>query len=530
MKNWRSKILLLVLCLVPAAPPAAQAEPAPLRRVVVGGDRDYPPYEFIDRDGKPAGYNVDLTRAIAKVLGIEVEFRFGGWSEMREAMMKGEVDILQGISYSEERSRILSFSPPHTIVSHAVFARRGTRKVSSLEELRGKKVIVFRSGIMHDYLTSNGFHDLLLTATPADALRLLASGSGDYVVTAMLPGLFIIREHGLSNVVPVAEGIASHRYGYAVRKGNEELLARFSEGLAILKKTGEYRAVYDRWLGVLEPPRLSVEKVLKWGGAALAALLAVLAGIGAWTRTLQRRVARRTAELATEVAEKNRALEELRLQQDRLVQADKMASLGILVSGVAHEINHPTGLILMNMPILRDVYADAEETLLERYRARGDFTLGGLPFSRMREEVPRMLEEMHEGGMRIKRIVEELKDFSRREEGGRMEPCDLNEVVRTAVRLAEATIRKSTSRFGAEYAEGLPKVAGNPQRIEQVVVNLLLNACQSLPDASCPVSLATFREEGMVAVRVTDGGSGILPEHLPHLTDPFFTTRRESGG
>src|SRR6185369_17484298 len=91
--------------------------------IIVGGDRDYPPYEFIDKDGQPAGYNVELTRAIAEVMGIKVEFRLGGWAGMRDALQSGKIDVLQGMSYSEERAREVDFSLPHTIVNHAVFAR-----------------------------------------------------------------------------------------------------------------------------------------------------------------------------------------------------------------------------------------------------------------------------------------------------------------------------------------------------------------------------------------------------------------------
>ena len=69
--------------------------------IIVGGDRDYPPYEFLDKNGRPAGYNVDLTRAIADVMGMKVEFRFGSWSEMRKGLSDGSINILQGISYSE---------------------------------------------------------------------------------------------------------------------------------------------------------------------------------------------------------------------------------------------------------------------------------------------------------------------------------------------------------------------------------------------------------------------------------------------
>jgi len=199
---------------------------------------------------------------------------------------------------------------------------------------------------------------------------------------------------------------------------------------------------------------------------------------------------------------------------------------------VAHEINNPNGLILLNMPILREVYQDAEEVLEERFQGKGDFTLGGLPYSRMRNEVPHLLEEMQDSANRIKRIVEELKDFARQDTSAAVEAVDLNAVAQAAVRLVDSTLRASTTRFAARYAAPLPPISGNAQRIEQVVINLLLNACQALADMEQGISLATSFDHtaGTVTLTLVDEGLGIAPEHVPHLTDPFFTTKRESGG
>lgn len=512
---------------------ATQSASAAKKVIIVGGDRDYPPYEFIDKNGQPAGYNVELTKAIAEVMGMQVEFRLGGWSEMRTALQTGKVDLLQGMSYSEERAKEVDFSLPHTIVNHAVFARRDSPQVNSLAELQGKSVAVHRSGIMHDYLVQHGFSGkLVLTDTPADALRMLSAGKTDYAVVAILPGMYIIRESKLTNLLPVVRNVATHRYCYAVDKGNAELISRFNEGLAILKKTGQYQAIYEKWLGVLEPTHVDWWTIIKYAAIVVIPLTILLGGFALWSRTLHRQVALRTADLTREIAERKHAEEELLLNQQQLVQADKMAALGVLVSGVAHEINNPTGLILLDIPLLKRAHTDTARILEDYYADHGDFSIGGIPYTEMRNEIPRILEEMQEGAKRIKRIVNDLKDFARRDDVGDKELIALNEVVTTALRLVDPTIRKATSHCRIDLADNIPAIRGNAQRIEQVVVNLLLNACQALPDKSRGISISTSynHSTGNILLVVRDEGIGIDPEHLSRLTDPFFTTKRDSGG
>jgi signal transduction histidine kinase len=499
----------------------------------VGGNRDYPPYELVDKNGQPAGFTVDLLRAIAEVMGMKVEISLGEWAQRHDDLKNGKIDMTLGMNYSEERDKIFDFTSPHTIVQQAIFARRDAPVARTLEELRGKKVILHRNGIMHERLRKLGFEqDLIFADTPAGTLRKLASGEGDYALVALLPGMYIIRENKLTNLVPVARNVASFKFSFAVREGDTELLSRLNEGLAILKKTGQYQIIYDKWLGVLEPSRVPWDKVLQYGAMVMIPLILLLIGTVVWSRTLQRKVAQRTEELGQEVAQKNLALDELRHHQDRLVQADKMASLGILVAGVAHEINNPNSLILLNVPTIREAQQDAETILEGYFREHGDFMYGGIPYSRMRDKLPQLLTEMQEGAKRIRRIVDDLKDFARIDQGHTRELFDLNEVLKTALRLVDATIRSATTRCEVSYADNLPKVLGTPQRVEQVIINLILNACQSLPSKDCGISLVTVCDDqaGTVSLQVRDEGIGIPLEHLSHLSDPFFTTKRENGG
>lgn len=501
--------------------------------VVVGGDNQYPPYEFLDERNQPTGFNVDLTRAIAKVMGMPVEIRLGSWGEMRKALANGQVDVLQGMVSTEERASEVDFSPPHAVVHQSIWNRRSGPQITRLDQLQGKEVIVMRGSVMHDFMLREDRGATLIPVNSlAEALRLLSSGKHDCALVAKLPGQYLIGQLKLTNIAPVAAPLLAQNYGYAVRKGNLATLARFNEGLAILKETGEYREIHDRWLGVLEPQGVPWGRIIRYSAMFVVPLLLVLGGTVVWSRTLQREVAARTEALEREVAERKRFADELQVRQKQLIQADKMTSLGILVSGVAHEINNPNGVIMLNVPLLQKAFQDALPILEEHHQQQGDFVLGWLKYSRMRQEIPLLFSETLESAGRIKRIVEDLKDFARRDDSDRSAAVDLNAVVEAALRLVDPSVRKVTGSIHIDFAPQLPKVRGNAQRIEQVVVNLVLNACQALDAPEQGISVVTdhLAETGEVRVTVQDEGAGMSAEHLAHITDPFFTTKRDSGG
>jgi polar amino acid transport system substrate-binding protein len=524
-------IVTAMLLFLPVSARTAEFPVAEWPSVIAAGDDNYPPYEFTDANGNPAGFNVELTMAIAEVMGMEVKIRLGPWGDMRKALNNGEVDILQGMAFAEDRTREVDFSPPHAIVYQSIWTRKG-EELRSLKDLRGKEVIVMRQSAMHDFMLKNNLDaSYVQTDSLAEALKLLASGRHDAVLAAKLPGQYLVKELGLTNIVPQSRPLLAQKYGYAVKKGNNELLDRFSEGLAILKRNGQFQTIQQKWLGVLEPPRIPWERIVRYSAMVVVPLLLILGGTVLWSRTLQKRVSQRTGELALEVAEKERALDDLRLHQDKLVQADKLASLGTLLSGVAHEINNPNGLIMLNMPRFIEAFQAGQPILEAYYREHGDFMFGCLKYSRMREELPLMLEETFNGARQIRRIVDDLKDFARRDDTGSAGFFELNEVVRAAARLVDNALRQATRRLSLNYGDQLPAIRGNAQRIEQVVVNLLLNACQALDDSDRRIVVTTScNDQGQVLLTVEDEGCGISPEHLSQLMDPFFTTKRESGG
>jgi len=534
LKNLFQYILLAIFLLFCSNTVAVAEEPVrPDLPVRIGGDYNYPPYEYLDHDGLPTGYNIELSQAIARVMGMEINIQLGSWGEMRQALEKGDVDILMGMAHTEERLDEVDFSIPHAKVHQSIWIRDNNEDIRTVNDLVGKEVIVMKGSVMHDFMLENEIAaDLFLVQTLADALNLLASGHHDCALVAKLPGEYLLSNPKLDNIHPIARPLVAQDYGFAVKKGNLELLAQFNEGLSLLKKSGEYRQIKEKWLGVLQPEPISWTHLVRYGALVVGPLLLVLIAFALWSRTLRRQVALRTEELEREIAERMRSAEELQIRQKQLLHADKMTSLGVLVAGVAHEINNPNGLIQLSLPQLSKAYQSIEPILDKKYQKQGDFKLGWFEYSRMRAEIPKMLMEMRESSNRIKRIVEDLKDFARRNDSGLDDMVDLNEVIRSALRLVDNTLRKSTRHFRVDYCPELPCFRGNGHRIEQVVVNLILNACQALTSVEQAIKLRTYqlKDQKMVVLEVNDEGCGLSEETLQRITDPFFTTKRETGG
>lgn len=233
-----------------------------------------------------------------------------------------------------------------------------------------------------------------------------------------------------------------------------------------------------------------------------------------------------------DVTERRLLEAEAELHRQQLIQADKLVSLGILVAGVAHEINNPNGYIRAGLDVLEPCVRDALTALGELGASQDALTLGTLRYEEARNEIPEVLAEMRRGTERISRIVAELRDFAHQAPAELTDNVDVNAVVHSAVTLLSNQIKKSTRRFESDYGAGLPLIRGNFQRLEQVVVNLLLNACQALPDPERGIRVNTRADQaaGFVVIEVRDEGEGIRPEDLRHVADPFFTTKRERGG
>ena len=183
-----------------------------------------------------------------------------------------------------------------------------------------------------------------------------------------------------------------------------------------------------------------------------------------------------------DITERKHVEELERMQLEKMAHADKMITLGTLVSGVAHEINNPTNFITLNTPILRESWQGTRPILDEYYHTEGDFTVGRFPYSALRERMDQLLDGVTEGAERIKRIVASLKDFARPDPSDMHQEVDLNQVIQNALTLLKNPIEKRTRNFSVNYDESIPTIIGSSQKLEQVIINLIQNSLEALAD------------------------------------------------
>ncbi len=259
-----------------------------------------------------------------------------------------------------------------------------------------------------------------------------------------------------------------------------------------------------------------------------------------YSGNLEKMVEERTAEL-------EKALQDLQNTQSQLLQSEKMASIGQLAAGVAHEINNPVGFVKSNLGTMNEYLEDLMK-LVDRYRILGT-TLSkekdirenetlqrtlddikkqedeiGLSF--ILDDYKKVIDESFEGMARVAKIVSDLKDFAHVDKA-ELEHADLNNGIESTLNIVWNEL-KYKAQVIKDFGN-IPLVECYPQRLNQVFMNIMVNAAQAIEDKG-EIRITTRAENGYVEIRISDTGKGIPPDELPKIFDPFFTTKEVGKG
>jgi len=231
------------------------------------------------------------------------------------------------------------------------------------------------------------------------------------------------------------------------------------------------------------------------------------------------------------VIERCRNITNTKQMEAQLIQSYKLASVGKLTAGVAHEINNPNTFIRGNINIIEEAFKDILPILDKVYAEDPGLKIARLNYGLFKENILILLEDMMGGANRIKKIVDGLRKFARKDEGLLSDAVNINELIENNTRITQKEVRRH-AQLKIKLGQNIPVFKGNIQKLEQVLLNLLINAAQAIENGEGLIALETLYDKGAdrVIIKISDNGKGIDEKTRRHIFDPFFTTKRDKGG
>lgn len=293
--KYIKNIVLIIVILFLSSPSLAQYDDI----IIIGGDRNYPPYEYVDENGDYRGFNVDIMRALALELGIDIRFEPMDWNDATKALENGEIDAIQGMSYNESRGKKYEFSEKHLENSLIYFVRKEDSFIFEIKDLEGKKVAVQRNDLAEHALSEVKNIDIAMFPDLEESLDKLISKEVDVVLGSKLVGSNIIRKKGYTEKIKkVGYEFNQTSYSIAFKKGNYKLRNEFNKGLENIKNNGTYQKIYEKWFGEEESATLKTFRhVIYILSGILMTILIVFMFIYRINSRLKEEVRKRTNEL-----------------------------------------------------------------------------------------------------------------------------------------------------------------------------------------------------------------------------------------
>ena len=495
MLQSRLPIAILVFFLVGVlgVPFGAAAESAEDRVLIVAGDDNFPPYEFVDIiDGSKVyrGFNVDILKAVALSTGYEIRFRPMPWAAAVKALETGEVHAVGGMKYNSERDKLYDFSEAYIVNSLAIFVRKNMQAIASIEDLSGRRVAVQKDAIAYQRLKDYPV-ELVIADNQEEALNLLVNGEVEAVFGNYLTGQYILQRTKQHQYIKIVGGaIDSEGYCVAVRN-DDPVLAVFNKGLKDIKQNGTYAKIYVKWFGEpVDYPLQYYKRNFTFAVGAVIILIVVAIIFIQINLYLQREVKKRTKELA--------------IINEELQRKDKLEALGKLVACIAHEIRTPLTSI---------------KTFVELLPAKYDN-------QRFREQISQFVPQEIE---RINQIVNGLLTYANPKKVER-EQVAIKRLVDDVMVFFADDIAKQNIELQLDLKEE-QTVYIDMQQMKQVMINLLLNALHALAGRDNPVLTITSEQRaGQTCLIIADNGVGIAPGNVKFIFEPFFSTKTGGTG
>jgi signal transduction histidine kinase len=466
-------------------------------------DPDFAPFEWFSHDGAYKGMVADYLKLIEQRLGVKfVLVRNKDWSQVMAMARSRQVDILPAVDRSPQREQYLLFTKPYISAKGVIVTGKD---YENIQELKGKKIAVVTDYIWDDWITHNQFDvRLYRVERTLDGLELAALGGVDAMVSDITSVTYLIRKHGLSNLRIVKNNDVNRNLelSFGIRNDWPELQTILEKAVASLT-VKEKEAIRAKWL-TLEAPGFWRKPVFWYSVlGAIATLLLLLTATMIWNRMLKQRVELRTRELQA--------------ANMKLMQAEKMESIGRLAAGVAHEVKNPLAIIQMGADFLSQEMAKDEVS-------------------------GSVIKDIDEAVQRADTVIRGLLDFSR-DKKLELTIGSINEVIESSLQLVGHEMRQRQIEVRTNLTNDLPSLELDTNKLQQVFINLFMNADHAMEKGGVlevisqvktltnQADLSRDKEnrfkpgDTVLWIEVRDSGPGINQGDIDKIFDPFYTTK-----
>ncbi|MFO7829315.1 MAG: transporter substrate-binding domain-containing protein [Bacteroidales bacterium] len=297
---------------------------------VVGGDFDYPPFSYIDKNGEASGLHVDILNAISDETGIKFKYQLSKWDSALNYIQVDETDIIIGIIFSEEREAYLDFTNPLHTEYYSIFTRKDL-KFNDIADLYNYKLMVLEKDIsIEKFLIPMGlYHNYVVAKSLPEAIAGIEWGRADFVVAPHSLGMNEIKKNKYKNIEVKGPPIMPSIYCMAVKKGNTRLLGILNKGISDLRSNGELVKIQSKWK-IYERDEFKYRRIAKNIGIIILIALILLTIVMIWVWLLRKQIKKKTKNINI----KNQELQKLNAEKDKFL------------SIIAHDLRSPFNSII----------------------------------------------------------------------------------------------------------------------------------------------------------------------------------------
>lgn len=518
--------------------------------LVLAPDPNWPPFEYFDETGKYRGLVADYAALIEERLGIKfVIAQYDSRKTLLDDLESGKIDVLGGSQKTQAGSEQLFYTKPFYEIPNVIIVRKSFTGELTLESLAQKRVTLGAGHGAEEVIKEN-FPTIILIPAPdlQTGLRMVSFDEVDAMIIDIASALFFIEREGITNLRIAGNTGISSELSIATIKDKPILHSAIEKALASIKEK-ERSAIHKKWIRADQTGFVFNTRILISAIAIIIFIVLAIILILLWNRLLRNQVHQHTLalkeelekrtlaeqelqilnlELERRVSDRTRALKEaLEKQkeiQSQLVQTEKLAALGELVAGIAHEINTPVGVAITASSHL----ITKTEKLKNQYHKE---KISKEDLERYLDTTDRSSSMILNNLQRAGELIQSFKRVAVDQTSGERRLFNIKEYLKEIFLSLNPKLRKTNYHVHIDCPESI-EIDSFPGAFSQIITNLVMNSLihgfEGRETGNIVVTVT--EEENQLFLDYSDNGNGIEQEVITKIFDPFFTTKRGKGG